>query len=350
MENSYSTTWEWLSSYWFLPSTLQSFQYEKPVYLYLIAAIPLLFLFRWLFYFKFRRKIEVAFFERQVPTSWTALLRFVPDILLFICIALILVALSRPQRSNERTEQFVDGIDIMLVLDISESMKIEDFKPNRMEAAKRVAKNFIEGRIQDRIGAVIFAGDAYSLVPLTTDYEMLNTYISDITFDMIDQTGTAIGSALAVATNRMLESTAASRVIILLSDGDNTAGNIDPITAAKLAAAYNIKIYTIAIGKNGKVPYGKDIFGNPQYVENTLDETTLREIAKIGNGTFFRAVGNQTLINIFEKIDQLEKSKITETRFKETKDYYRIYLMWAISFYLLWLLTKVTFMSNPLED
>jgi Ca-activated chloride channel family protein len=197
---------------------------------------------------------------------------------------------------------------------------------------------------------VVFAGDAYSLSPLTTDYQLLNTYLSEIKFDMIPKRGTAIGSALAVGINRLRESDSKSKVIILLSDGDSNAGSINPITAAELASAYNIKIYSIAVGKEGQVPFGKDPFGNTQYVNNTLDETTLRRIASIGKGKFYRASSNAALKNIFSTIDKFEKTEIKETRYKDTKDYYSIYLTWGIVFFLLWLMTKVTFMTNAMED
>jgi len=153
-----------------------------------------------------------------------------------------------------------------------------------------------------------------------------------------------------VVTNRMRESESKSKVCILLSDGDNTAGNIDPITAAELAAAYNIKIYTIVVGKEGLVPFGKDYFGRPNMVENTVDETTMRKIADIGSGEFFRVTDNETLKNVFAKIDQYEKAEIKETRFKDTSDYYFIYLQWAMLFFLVWLGLKSTFLINVLQD
>jgi Ca-activated chloride channel family protein len=264
--------------------------------------------------------------------------------------ALLLVALARPQKTNEKVEQWTEGIDIMIALDISQSMQIEDFQPNRLEAAKDVARNFIKGRIQDRIGLVVFSGDAFSLAPLSTDYELLQAYLNEINFDMIENRGTAIGSALAVSTNRMRESESKSKVCILISDGENTAGNIDPITAAELAAGYNIKVYTIVVGKEGMVPFGKDLFGRPNMVPNTLDETSMRKIAEIGGGEFFRVSDNQALRQVFAKIDQYEKAEIKETRFKDTSDYYHIYLMWAIVLYLLWLMTKSTFLANALQD
>lgn len=288
--------------------------------------------------------------KSAIKSSPAALLRFIPEIILMVVMALLIVALARPQKTNEKVEQWTEGIDIMIALDISQSMQIEDFQPNRLEAAKDVARNFIKGRIQDRIGLVVFSGDAFSLAPLSTDYELLQSYLNEINFDMIENRGTAIGSALAVSTNRMRESESKSKVCILISDGENTAGNIDPITAAELAAGYDIKIYTIVVGKEGMVPFGKDLFGRPNMVPNTLDETTMRKIADIGGGEFFRVSDNQALRQVFAKIDQYEKAEIKETRFKDTSDYYHIYLMWAIVLYLLWLMTKSTFLANALQD
>jgi Ca-activated chloride channel family protein len=167
---------------------------------------------------------------------------------------------------------------------------------------------------------------------------------------MIESRGTAIGSALAVVTNRMRESESKSKVCILISDGDNTAGNIDPITAAELGAAYGIKMYTIIVGQEGMVPFGKDYFGRPNMVENTVDETTMRKIAEIGTGEFFRAEDNEALKSVFKRIDQYEKAEIKETRFKDTSDFYYIYLRWALVFFLVWLALKSSFMSNVLQD
>lgn len=340
----------WLSPDWFTASTFRSFTWENPAFLYLIIGVPLLFIFRWLIRYRFNQKLPVAVTQKDLRVSPLTLIRLVPDFLLMLALALILMALARPQKSNEKVEQWTEGIDIMVALDISQSMQIEDFVPNRLEAAKDVARSFISGRVQDRIGIVVFSGDAFSLAPLTTDYDLLKTYLDDINFEMIENRGTAIGSALAVVTNRMGESESKSKVCILLSDGDNTAGNIDPITAAQLAEAYGIKIYTIVVGKEGLVPYGKDFFGRPNMIENTVDETTMRKIAEIGNGEFFRATDNKALSQVFARIDQFEKAEIKETRFKDTSDYYFIYLQWAIVFFLLWLALKSTFVTNVLQD
>ena len=340
----------WYSPDWFYLSTFKNFTWEFKIALLGLILIPIFMVVRWVLRFYMNQKLPIALTERQIRNNPTNLIRLIPDALLAAVFALMVVALARPQKTNEKVEQWTEGIDIMLVVDISQSMQIEDFKPNRLEAAKKVAEEFIEGRFQDRIGMVIFSGDAYSLSPLTTDYDLLKSYIKDIEFDMIENRGTAIGSALAVATNRMRESDSKTKVLILLSDGDNTAGNIDPITAAKLATAYDIKMYSIAIGKEGKVPFGKDFFGRPRMVENTMDETTLREIAKIGEGEFFRVGDNEALENVFRLIDQYEKAEIKETRYKDTEDFYRNYLYWALVFFMLWMLLKSTFLTNVLQD
>ncbi|HEX9649245.1 MAG TPA: VWA domain-containing protein [Cyclobacteriaceae bacterium] len=340
----------WYSAEWFSPGIFQNYSWENQIALYLLFLIPIIIIVRWLVRRKFSQKLPVSIPKENIKWNPITLLRFIPNILLAFIFTLLIIALARPQKTNEKVEQWTEGIDIMIVVDISESMQIEDFQPNRLEAAKNVANEFIDGRFQDRIGMVIFSGDAYSLSPLTTDYKLLKQYIKEISFDMIENRGTAIGSALAVATNRMRESDSKSKVVILLSDGDNTAGNIDPITAAKLAQAYGIKIYTIAIGKDGRVPFGKDFFGRTRYVENTLDESTLREIAAIGDGQFFRVSDNQALQQVFSLIDKLEKAEIKETRFKDTTDFYRIYLQWAIVMVLAWMALKSSFIFNILED
>ena len=340
----------WYSLEWFSPSVLKGFTWENQLFLYGLLAIPFLFIIRWLSRYYLNQKLPVALVKSDLKSSPLNLIRFFPEIILSIVIALLLIALARPQRTNEKVEQWTEGIDIMIALDISQSMQIEDFKPNRLEAAKDVARDFIKGRKQDRIGLVVFSGDAFSLAPLTTDYDLLKNYLNDISFEMIESRGTAIGSALAVVTNRMRESESKSKVCILISVGDNTAGNIDPITSAELAGAYNIKLYTIVVGQEGMVPFGKDFFGRPQMVENTVDESTMRKIAEIGGGEFFRVTDNEALINVFKRIDQYEKAEIKENRFKDTSDFYFIYVKWAISFFLLWLLLKSSFLSNVLQD
>lgn len=350
MGEQIGNTSDWLSLKWLAWGTLQNFQWENGIVFYGLLAIPLMILAWWAYTWRKGQKLSVALLEADIQWSAESLLRLIPNIVLIVCFVFLIIALARPQKTNEKVEQWTEGIDIMLLIDISESMKIEDFRPNRLEAAKKTARAFIGGRFQDRIGLVVFSGEAFSKSPLTSDYDLLNTYIDDIDFELIEKSGTAIGSALAVGTNRMRESETKSKVMILLSDGDNTAGNIDPIIAAELADAYNIKIYTIAIGKEGRVPFGKDFFGRTNYVENSLDETTLRKIADIGHGKFFRVSDNKALEQVFALIDKYEKAEIKENRFKDTTDFYPIYLKWAIVLFLLWMLLKSTFVSNILQD
>jgi Ca-activated chloride channel family protein len=340
----------WYSLQWFYPATLRGFTWEQTIFLYALFIVPFLFIIRWVFRHYFNQKLPVALVKSDLKNSPLTWIRILPELILSCVLVLILIALARPQKTNEKVEQWTEGIDIMLAIDISQSMQIEDFQPNRLEAAKNVARDFIKGRLQDRIGIVVFSGDAFSLAPLTTDYDLLNAYLNDISFDMIESRGTAIGSALAVVTNRMRESESKSKVCILLSDGDNTAGNIDPITSAELAAAYEIKMYTIIVGQEGMVPFGKDYFGRPNMVENTIDESTMRKIAKIGSGEFFRVTDNEALKNVFSRIDQYERAEIKETRFKDTADYYFIYLQWALAFFILWIFLKSSFLSNILQD
>lgn len=341
---------EFFSWSWFLPETFRSYEWEKPLLLNLLWIIPVLILFRKFVKFLKRPVLELSLPKRVARGNPWTYLRLIPTGFFFLALIFIVVALARPQRSNERVEQFTEGIDILLVMDISESMDLQDFTPNRLEAAKKTAIEFIEGRFGDRIGMVVFSGEAYSLSPLTNDYKLLTSLISEINFTMIEAKGTAIGSAIAAGTNRMKDSETPSKVMILLSDGESNAGNVDPLFAAQLASAFNIKIYTIAVGKDGMVPYGTDFFGRPQMVESYLDETTLREIARIGNGQFFRASDGTTLQQIFDQINTLEKAEILENRYKETADYYRIYLFWAMLFFLIWLGLKSSFLNNFLLD
>tara|TARA_B000000460_G_scaffold24856_1_gene16050 strand:+ start:320 stop:1360 length:1041 start_codon:yes stop_codon:yes gene_type:complete len=338
----------WFSIKWFNVYELFKYEWENEYILLLLLSIPLFFLIKLLF--NKNNFIEVSIPSSNLIKYKFSLLRLIPNSIFILSIIYIIISLARPQKSNEKVEKWSEGIDIMLVIDISESMQIEDFKPNRLESAKNVAKEFINGRFQDRIGLVVFSGESYSRCPLTTDYILLNEYVDEISFDLISSRGTAIGSAIAIATNRMRESKSKSKVLILLSDGDNTAGNIDPVTSAQIAKAYGIKIYSIAIGKNGKVPFGKDYFGRTRYVENSLDEKNLREIATITNGKFYRASNNSSLENIFKVIDEFEKTEIKENRYKNTVDYYQYYLLWSIILFLFYILLKSTFINNIIKD
>ena len=328
--------WDWFSIDWLSWETLRSFVWAEKLYLYAIIGVPFLFLFRWLFYTRGQQKLGLSLTSYQLRTNWISYLRFIPPIFFILGVICVLLSLARPQRVRESKEQFSEGIDIMLAMDISESMLATDLSPNRLEAAKNVGREFIKGRFQDRIGLVVFAGEAFSMCPLTTDYEVLNEYINEINSNLIKTTGTAIGSALATCINRLREIPSKSKVAIILSDGDNTAGSLDPLTATDLAKSFGIKVYTIAVGADGD--------------DAKIDENTLREIAREGNGQFFRATDNQTLRNIFEQINRLEKVKIKDNIYRDVEDFYYIYLNWAVVFLLSAFFFKNTFIGNILED
>ena len=330
-------------------TTLVGYQWQQPRLLLLVVVVPLLFVLRRVLVRR-RASVGVALGPGLAPRNWTAALRIVPDVVLGLSLSFGLVALARPQRTDERVEQAGRGIDIVLALDVSGSMEIQDLLPNRLEAAKRIAADFLKTRLGDRLALVAFAGDAYSLAPLTTDYDLLREDLASLRVGMIKLDGTAIGTALGVVTNRLRESTARSRVCILLSDGESNAGSLDPLLAAQLAHAFGIRIYTIGLGKDGFVPYGQDAEGHTRYVQTRLDETTMRQLAAAADGQFFRATDAAGLRAVFQQINRLEKSEIKQLRYRNTKDFYLPYLWLSIALWLLWLALKTTFLNNPLED
>jgi Ca-activated chloride channel family protein len=331
-------------------ATLASYEWQHPRVLLLLVLVPLLPLLRWLLARR-QRQVVVAFGPGGIRRDWRALLRFVPNIVLSLSLALLVLAAARPQLPSEHLTQTGRGIDIVLAIDVSASMELEDLKPTRLEAAKRLARSFVQQRAGDRLGLIAFAGQAYSAVPLTTDYDLLLDNLSGLRPGLIADDGTAIGTALGVAINRLRESTAHSKVCLLLSDGENTAGSLDPLLAAQLAHAYGIRLYTIGLGKDGFVPYGRDsVSGKPRYVQTRLDETTMRQLAQAADGQFFRATDNAALRQIFGAVNKLEKSDIRTQRYRSVEDFYRPYLGWGIVLWLLWLGLKSTFMSNVLED
>ena len=246
-----------------------------------------------------------------------------------LAIALIIVALARPQSTDTWKNITTEGIDIILSLDISSSMLAEDFSPNRLEAAKNVAKDFISGRPNDRMGLVVFSGESFTQCPLTTDHAVLINLFRDIKSGMIED-GTAIGMGLANAVTRIKDSETKSKVIILLTDGVNNQGDITPLTAAEIAKTYGIRVYTIGVGTMGKAPYPfKTPFGTQyQNIDVDIDENTLTEIAEQTGGEYFRATNNKSLKEIYKEIDKLEKSKIDvqEMRKKDERFFFFVLL------------------------
>lgn len=252
---------------------------------------------------------------RKAPRTWRYWLRHAPFVLRAAAFSLMIVALARPQGVEQQSKTNAEGIDIMLSLDISGSMLARDFQPDRLTAAKEVAGSFIADRQGDRIGLAVFAGEAFTQSPLTTDKSTLQTLLARVRSGVIED-GTAIGNGLATALNRLRESEAKSKVVILLTDGVNNRGEISPLMAADIAADMGIKVYTIGVGKRGKAPYPAiDMFGNMTYqmMEVEIDEKTLSEIASRTGGKYFRATDKQKLKAIYDEINQMEKSKVEVT-------------------------------------
>ena len=257
-----------------------------------------------------------------------------PLFLRIIASIFIIFALSRPQSTNNWQENTTEGIDVIMAIDISGSMLAEDLKPNRLEAAKNVAIDFISNRSNDRIGLVVFSGESFTQCPLTTDHTVLVNLFKDIKSGMVDD-GTALGMGIATSVNRLKESDAKSKVIVLVTDGVNNSGEIAPLTAAELCNSFGIRIYTIGIGTMGLAPYPFQTPFGIQYqdVEVKIDEKTLQDIAMITKGKFFRATNNSSLKKIYDEIDLLEKSKIKVTEFSKKKEEFRLFLY--VSFLLL---------------
>lgn len=287
----------------------------------------------------------------DLPGNWRAYGVWVSPILQWIAFALVVIAIARPQYQNTTVERNAEGIDIVLTLDISTSMKAEDLKPNRLEAAKEVATDFINKRISDRIGLVLFARQSFTMVPPTLDYDLLKRLLNDVEMGIVED-GTAIGMGLATAVNRLKESNAESKIIILLTDGQNNSGEIDPVTAADLAVSYDIKVYTIGAGTRGTAPYpvNDPIFGNRyQNIEVDIDEDMLTQIANMTDGAYFRATDTENLEEIYTQIDELEKSEIEEVIYTDYQDLYPRFLLPGIFILILSLVSEQFLFRRAVE-
>lgn len=274
---------------------------------------------------------------RRAPRTLRYWLRHAPFVLRCAAFVLLVVALARPQDVDEQRRSSAEGIDIMLAVDVSGSMLARDFKPDRITAAKEVAGRFIADRYGDRLGLVVFAGEAFTQSPLTTDQSTLQTMLSRIRSGIIED-GTAIGNGLATAINRLRESDAKSKVIILLTDGVNNRGEIAPLMAADIAADMGIKVYTIGVGTRGKAPYPVvDMFGNMSFqpMDVEIDEKTLEGIAERTGGRYFRATDNDKLQSIYDEINQLEKSKVEVTDYTVYHERFLALLLAALGMLLL---------------
>ncbi len=313
---------------------MHNISFEHPWMLLGLLLVPLLAAW-WIWRY---RKQEAALQHSNitlfdgVKKSLRARLRWLPYALRVVAVGAMVIALARPQSQLSRQEMTVEGIDIVMAMDLSGSMLAEDFKPNRLEAAKNVAADFIEGRKTDRMGLVVFAGEAFTQVPLTIDHQVLLKQLGNLKSGSM-RDGTALGDGLATAINRIKDSEAKSKVIILLTDGVNNQGSMDPLSAAEIAAMYNIRLYTIGVGSLGKAPYPfRDQFGRVHYqnIDVEIDEPLMRQMSQAtSDGRYFRATNKKALKEIFDQIDEMEKSKIDVTQYAQTKDEYAFWLWLA---------------------
>ena len=271
---------------------------------------------------------------RKAPRTLRYYLRHLPIALRAMTLTLIIIASARPQSVEHETKSETDGIDIVLAVDISTSMLARDFQPDRLSVAKEVAAQFVANRQGDRIGLVVFAGEAFTQTPLTTDQSSLQTLLGRLRSGVVED-GTAIGNGLATAVNRLRESDSKSKVIILLTDGVNNRGQIAPLTVADIAKEQGIKVYTIGVGRNGTAPYPVfDQRGREAYtvdVKVEIDEKMLREIADKTGGEYFRATDKRSLESIYKQIDSMEKSKVEIFEITHTNEEYLIFVLWAIA-------------------
>ena len=282
----------------------------------------------------------------KAPKSWKIYLLHTPFVLRTVAIIMVILILARPQTTDNWQNTEIEGIDIMLAVDVSTSMLAEDLKPNRLEAAKQVASEFINGRPNDNIGLTIFAGESFTQCPLTVDHGVLlnlfNSIKGDIAQRGLIEDGTAIGMGIANAVTRLKDSKAKSKVIILLTDGSNNRGDISPLTAAEIAKQFGIRIYTIGVGTHGTAPYPMQTYAGTQYVNVPveIDEKTLTEIAGTTNGNYFRATSNSKLKEVYQEIDKLEKTKLNVKEFSKREEEYQVFAWIAFFCILLELLLR----------
>jgi Ca-activated chloride channel family protein len=322
---------------------------NKEYLLLLLLIIPYL-----IWYVMYRKKTEPTlrmsdtFAFRYAPKSWKVTLMPLSMLLRLLVFVMIVMVLARPQTQNSWDSKTVEGIDIMLAMDVSTSMLAEDLRPNRIEAAKQVASEFIIGRPNDNIGLAIFAGESFTQCPMTTDHASLLNLLQNVRTDIaargLIEDGTAIGMGLANAVSRLKDSKAKSKVVILLTDGSNNRGDISPSTAAEIAKSLGIRVYTIGVGTNKVAPYPMPVAGGVQYVNVPveIDTKTLSEIASITEGDFYRATNTSELRKIYKEIDQLEKSKLNVKTFSKRYEAYQPFALVAVLALLLKILLRIT--------
>lgn len=332
---------------------LKNITFANPQFFWLLLVLPLMVV--WYGYWNKKSKPNVTLSSTiafKKISSWKDYLYHFLFALRLLAVALIIIALARPQTHSENAQtKITDGIDIVMAIDVSSSMLSQDLKPNRFEALKKVASQFVKDRPNDRIGLVVYAGESYTKTPVTTDKRIILSSLAELTYGQVED-GTAIGMGLATAVNRLKESKAKSRVIILLTDGVNNTGVIDPLIAAELAAEYGIKVYTVGIGTNGMAlsPYALNPDGSIMYrmLQVEIDESLMKKIAQITHGRYFRATNNQKLQQIYDEINKLETSKIEEFKYTEVDEKFRLLVIIATILLLLEFLLKHTVFRNEI--
>ena len=317
---------------------MSTITFARPELFYLLLGLIPMIVWYVLRQKKSKASIQISSLEslKKAPLTWKHSLRHAAFLLQLGVLSLIITCLARPQSSNSWQNQTVEGIDIMIALDMSSSMLARDFQPDRLGAAKSVAIEFISGRMFDRIGLVVFSAESFTQCPLTTDRAVLINLFQNLQPGLLED-GTAIGLGLANAVSRLKDSEAKSKVVILLTDGENNRGEIAPITAAEIAKTFGIRVYTIGIGTMGMAPYPiQTPFGiQIRDIEVKIDEKTLQEIANITDGKYFRATDNKTLIAIYKEIDRLERTKIENKEYSKKNEEYRKYAIGALVLALL---------------
>ena len=332
---------------------LKNITFANPQFFWLLLVLPLMV--AWYVYWNKKSKPNVTLSSTiafKKISSWKDYLYHFLFALRLLAVALIIIALARPQTHSENAQtKITDGIDIVMAIDVSSSMLSQDLKPNRFEALKKVASQFVKDRPNDRIGLVVYAGESYTKTPVTTDKRIILSSLAELTYGQVED-GTAIGMGLATAVNRLKESKAKSRVIILLTDGVNNTGVIDPLIAAELAAEYGIKVYTVGIGTNGMAlsPYALNPDGSIMYrmLQVEIDESLMKKIAQITHGRYFRATNNQKLQQIYDEINKLETSKIEEFKYTEVDEKFRLLVIIATVLLLIEFLLKHTVFRNEI--
>jgi len=327
--------------------------FKNPELLWLLLMLPLVVVHHVFLHRKNMPQLRYSSLAgvKQAASPRTAYYTHIPVVLRTLALALLIVAIARPQSSSSWQDVTTEGIDIVLCLDISGSMLAEDFKPNRLEASKKVAMNFMKGRPNDRVGLVIFSAESFTQCPLTTDHSILLNLFQDVKTGMLED-GTAIGLGLATSVQRLKDSEAVSKVVILLTDGDNNSGSIAPITAAEIAKEFGVRVYTIGVGTRGSAPFPfTDPFGRTVYqdVEVRINEALLKEMAEMTDGKYFRATDNAALEAVYAEIDQMERSKIDVTEYRKRKEEFMPFAALALLLVLAEVLVRQTVLRSVIS-